>query len=1003
MTQTGEMTTGTAQGRAAFFRRARLPAMFFAALLVAGPAVSQAQNARDELDIYSVNDFGGIGLLQTRTARFAPDGSFEVGASFVNPFRRYYINWQIFPWLETNFRYTDITNRPIGGQPFDLSQGQFLKNLANFRSGGTFLDRGFDLKVRLWREGHTRPALAIGIQDALGTGIFGGEYLVASKRFHKLDLHLGVGWGYLGNRGFLPNPLKILGSQFDDRDAVVGLGGKPSLNNFFSGDRIALFGGLEYHTPVDGLSFKLEYNGSDPALETISGPLGEDIPVNFGFNYRPVSWFDLSLGWERGNAMMIRTSLRANFNSKGIPKNDPAQPAARPEAVPLGEMGAVKDELDMTRSGRADLDSLYRELEKLDIAVASLDMGPSAATLRASRSLDADETIAWPLSVARILFRYLPDNVRRVTIHNLGGGDSGEPGSGNARIYTRSGLQLADKLEQSAVGPAGSGAVYKSIMLSARHLELRLAGEALQDAAPANRNIPDLSVAYIRSVALYADGSLILETDYLALVAGNQADQLFEYLANANVDADAITLKSGQMEVLSDAEGVSLAIEGDRAIVAFAEEAGVERIRVVEADGALTPGLSGGAAGSGADVAALIFRELAEVGYTAYALHTSGVEAEIHVSKTRYLQVPRNVGWVSKIAARHLPPEIELITVVQIVEGAEASRISVLRADLERYDERRGSPEETWANARIRRPRAGLAIKEGAYRNEAAFPDFSWWLRPVLLQHIGDPESGVYVADVNLALGGSFSPTPGWRITAEARQFLFGNLDRATTSGSSNLPRVRSDIVQYLREGRTAISRLQVDYITGLRPELYFRASAGIFESMFAGVGAELLYRPHDARWALGGDINWVKQRDFDQLLSFRDYQVLTGHMSLYYDWPYYDVRTIVSAGRYLAGDYGVTFDVSRRFKSGVRVGAFATFTDVGFEEFGEGSFDKAFYISLPLDLLLPVSTRQRGNAFFRPLTRDGGQRLSIGPRLFDLIDDTSDHALNRDWDRIFD
>jgi hypothetical protein len=172
---------------------------------------------------------------------------------------------------------------------------------------------------------------------------------------------------------------------------------------------------------------------------------------------------------------------------------------------------------------------------------------------------------------------------------------------------------------------------------------------------------------------------------------------------------------------------------------------------------------------------------------------------------------------------------------------------------------------------------------------------------------------------------------------------------------------------------------------------------------MYGGLGAEILYRPHAARWALGADINWVKQRDFDQLVDFRHYQVLTGHMSLYYDWPFYDLRTVVSAGRYLAGDYGVTIDVSRRFKSGVRVGAFATFTDVGFQEFGEGSFDKAFYISLPLDLLLPVSTRQRSTVLFRPLTRDGGQRLSIGPGLFDLTDGTGDLAIRRDWGRIFD
>ena len=44
-----------------------------------------------------------------------------------------------------------------------------------------------------------------------------------------------------------------------------------------------------------------------------------------------------------------------------------------------------------------------------------------------------------------------------------------------------------------------------------------------------------------------------------------------------------------------------------------------------------------------------------------------------------------------------------------------------------------------------------------------------------------------------------------------------------------------------------------------------------------------------------------------------------------------------------LAGDKGVTLDLSRRFKSGFTMGVFATKTNLSAEEFGEGSFDKGF------------------------------------------------------------
>ncbi len=98
-----------------------------------------------------------------------------------------------------------------------------------------------------------------------------------------------------------------------------------------------------------------------------------------------------------------------------------------------------------------------------------------------------------------------------------------------------------------------------------------------------------------------------------------------------------------------------------------------------------------------------------------------------------------------------------------------------------------------------------------------------------------------------------------------------------------------------------------------------------------------------------------------------------------------------------------MTFDFSRRFPSGVRVGAFATFTNVSAAPFGEGSFDKGFYISIPLELLLTRRTQQTGNFLFRPLTRDGGQKLAIGPRLFDFFENRNRADFEREWSRMFD
>nr|WP_246403742.1 YjbH domain-containing protein [Halomonas stenophila] len=58
--------------------------------------------------------------------------------------------------------------------------------------------------------------------------------------------------------------------------------------------------------------------------------------------------------------------------------------------------------------------------------------------------------------------------------------------------------------------------------------------------------------------------------------------------------------------------------------------------------------------------------------------------------------------------------------------------------------------------------------------------------------------------------------------------------------------------------------------------------------------------------------------------------------------------------------------------------GAWASFTDAG-DDYGEGSFDKGIYVSLPLDAFFTTSTRSHMHMAWSALTRDGGSRDAIG------------------------
>ena len=87
---------------------------------------------------------------------------------------------------------------------------------------------------------------------------------------------------------------------------------------------------------------------------------------------------------------------------------------------------------------------------------------------------------------------------------------------------------------------------------------------------------------------------------------------------------------------------------------------------------------------------------------------------------------------------------------------------------------------------------------------------------------------------------------------------------------------------------------------------------------------AEFVFRfgsdlpPRDRPYAIGLDVNWVAQRQYTQNIGTLGYSVVTGQASLYLDLPVWNLYTVVRGGRYLAGDWGGTIEMGRRFDSGI-------------------------------------------------------------------------------------
>ncbi|MFQ3622729.1 MAG: YjbH domain-containing protein, partial [Acetobacteraceae bacterium] len=362
-------------------------------------------------------------------------------------------------------------------------------------------------------------------------------------------------------------------------------------------------------------------------------------------------------------------------------------------------------------------------------------------------------------------------------------------------------------------------------------------------------------------------------------------------------------------------------------------------------------------------------------------LAVAGRELRLVLAASRHRTLGATAGRAARIAAEHAPEDIAWIVVSLAPGGAEIARVALLRGDVARAAEGLGSAEEIAFGALLSpaRPLPPAAPDEAL----PVFPRFTWSIEPRLILALMDPDDPLQgelmaVGGARLALGAGFS------LGGEVGVDLFGTLRGQPRPADTGLSAVRTDLGAYLDATRTPLLSLTAERIWTLAPDVFARATAGYLEMMYGGVQGEVLWRPIDRSFAIGAELAWVKQRGYDQAFGFRNYETWTGHASLYWDLPYRDLYATIRAGRYLARDWGATIELGRRFDSGIEVGAFATFTNAGFDSFGEGSFDKGIFVRFPFDLAGTPSP-SRGQLLIRPLIRDGGQRLAVDSPLYEV------------------
>ena len=89
------------------------------------------------------------------SARFYDEASHGITLYDGTPDQKITLTSSPYDWLEASFFYTNIQGKPYPGSGFNQD----------------YKDKGFNFKIRLKEEG-LLPAVAIGINDIAGTGLY---------------------------------------------------------------------------------------------------------------------------------------------------------------------------------------------------------------------------------------------------------------------------------------------------------------------------------------------------------------------------------------------------------------------------------------------------------------------------------------------------------------------------------------------------------------------------------------------------------------------------------------------------------------------------------------------------------------------------------------------------------------------------------------------------------------------------------------------------------------
>jgi len=376
-----------------------------------------------------------------------------------------------------------------------------------------------------------------------------------------------------------------------------------------------------------------------------------------------------------------------------------------------------------------------------------------------------------------------------------------------------------------------------------------------------------------------------------------------------------------------------------------------------------------------------------EAGFQDVSVYTDAITLVAEFENIKYLSNQKAAGRVLRILLFHSPPDTKKLAVILKRQHIPFLRVSVRPYHLEKYLLGKISEEIFRQLVEVETATDNIDFSDDVlYKTEEENKfDYNFGIKPDFETFLNDP-SGIFKYRVGIK---PYVITTLWKGgTAYARYDIpfYSNIS------SSNIPppdAVRSDSWKYL-DVNYSFDLLMFDQVFRLSEKTFGRLSCGYFERMYAGVGGEVLTFLGDGTFGIGVEGDWVRKREPGTHFKLMDFERYTILGNFYYYLQGFDVNLKAQYGRFLAGDVGWKFFLSREYDTGLVVGAWYSFTDTDDfkDSFNRGYHEKGVFVSLPVRMFSNYETNRKYHYSFSPWTRDVAAAVSHWQDLYGLSAD---------------